>query len=125
MSMQRREFLELGTAASFLAALGLPAVAADTPTVAASVTPRGVAAAELRVSSDAERSELEGLRELAALRELFVHANADPPRDQLTPGAIWGLPMRSWAMRRKRPASATRSPRSKPPAQRHAPPRPA
>jgi arylmalonate decarboxylase len=33
MSMQRREFLQLGTAASFLTALGLPALAADTPTV--------------------------------------------------------------------------------------------
>jgi arylmalonate decarboxylase len=31
--MQRREFLELSTAASFVAALGLPALAADTPTV--------------------------------------------------------------------------------------------
>jgi arylmalonate decarboxylase len=31
--MQRREFLELGTAASFVTALGLPALAADTPTV--------------------------------------------------------------------------------------------
>lgn len=33
MSMNRRDFLELGTAASFLSALGLPALAADTPTV--------------------------------------------------------------------------------------------
>ena len=31
--MHRRDFLELGTAASFLAALGSPAVAADAPTV--------------------------------------------------------------------------------------------
>jgi arylmalonate decarboxylase len=31
--MQRREFLELGTAASFVTALGLPALAAETPTV--------------------------------------------------------------------------------------------
>jgi arylmalonate decarboxylase len=33
MSMQRREFIQSATAASFLAALGLPAVAADVPTV--------------------------------------------------------------------------------------------
>ena len=33
MSMQRREFIQSGTAASFLAALGWPALAADAPTV--------------------------------------------------------------------------------------------
>ena len=33
MSMHRREFIQSGTAASFLAALGWPALAADAPTV--------------------------------------------------------------------------------------------
>lgn len=50
MSMKRRKFLELGTTASFLAALGLPAGAADVPTVGLIFPP-----ADYPIPPDAER----------------------------------------------------------------------
>ncbi len=57
MSLNRREFLELGSTASFLAALGLPALAADTPTVGLIFPPENYP-----IPPDAERLYPTGVR---------------------------------------------------------------
>lgn len=57
MSLNRREFLELGSTASFLAALGLPALAADLPTVGLIFPP-----ADYPIPPDAERLYPAGVR---------------------------------------------------------------
>ena len=57
MSLNRRELLELGTTASFLAALGLPALAAEAPTVGLIFPP-----ADYPIPPDAQRLYPRGVR---------------------------------------------------------------